>query len=138
MDEQTQVALAAELTQIAYSVVGEFDLSAPDLTAGSVAAALRTAQGHTYTGICLDLSCGIGFCAEHSAVAEMLKARETRIEMVVAVGANRILSPCGRCRELMAQVDRGNLATLVVMPGERIATLRELLPEHWMWDRQTG
>jgi cytidine deaminase len=138
MDTETQAALAAELTQIAYAVVGEFDLSAPGLTAGSVAAALRTAQGHTYTGICLDLSCGIGFCAEHSAVAEMLKARETRIAMVVAVGDKAILSPCGRCREMMAQVDQGNLATLVVMPGGRITTLRELLPEHWMWDRPIG
>lgn len=138
MDKQSQAALAAELTQIAYSVVGEFDLSAPGLSAGSVAAALRTAQGHTYTGICLDLSCGIGFCAEHSAMAEMLKARETRIEMVVAVGRTRILSPCGRCREMMAQVDQGNLATQVVMPGGRVVTLRELLPDHWMWDREIG
>ena len=39
--------------------------------------ALETASGNVYTGINLDLACGIGFCAEHSAVAEMLKARET-------------------------------------------------------------
>jgi cytidine deaminase len=58
--------------------------------------------------------------------------------MVVAVGATRILSPCGRCREMMAQVDQGNLATLVVMPGGHITTLRELLPDHWMWDREIG
>ena len=39
---------------------------------------LRTAAGKVCTGISLKLDCGIGFCAEHSAIAAMLKYRETR------------------------------------------------------------
>jgi cytidine deaminase len=97
-----------------------------------VGAALITKAGHIYTGICIDVSCGMGFCAEHAAVAEMLKARETEIVMVVAVGEGAILSPCGRCREMMVQVNRANFDTLVILSGERVMTLRELLPEHWM------
>jgi cytidine deaminase len=125
-------ALATELIEIANRIVGEFPLAADGLTAGSVATALRTTQGNIYTGICLDLSCGIGFCAEHAAIAEMLKARETEIAMIVAVGEDVILPPCGRCRELMAQVNILNLNTQVILPGGRIRPLRELLPEYWL------
>lgn len=67
-----------------------------------------------------------------AAVAEMLKARETAIDMIVAVGEGVILPPCGRCRELLAQVDASNLGTQVILPGKRIRPLRELLPEHWL------
>jgi cytidine deaminase len=125
---------AAELVAIANRIVGEFALTAADLTAGSVAAALRTAAGNIYTGICLDLACGIGFCAEHAAVAEMLKARERSIVMIVAVAEGAILAPCGRCRELLVQVDRANFATQVVMPNGTLRPLATLLPDHWMPD----
>ena len=66
-----------ELIEAARAVQGHFALSEPDRSAGSVAAALRTRSGAVYTGICIDVSCGIGFCAEHAAIAEMLKHRET-------------------------------------------------------------
>jgi cytidine deaminase len=137
-------AQAANLIRLAQSVLGEFPLADDGLSAGSVGAALRTRSGNVYTGICLDFACGIGFCAEHAAVAEMLKARETEIEMIVAVAEGVILPPGGRCRELLAQVDRRNLETQVILPGGRMRPLRELLPEHWMaeavWqqDRQPG
>jgi cytidine deaminase len=121
-----------ELIERAQAVLGEFPLAVADLTAGSVGSALLTRQGNIYTGICIDVSCGIGFCAEHAAVAEMLKARETAIAMIVAVGEGVILSPCGRCRELLAQVDASNLGTQVILPGKRIRPLRELLPDHWL------
>ena len=121
-----------ELIQHAQAVLGEFSLSVPDLTAGSVGAALVTRQGNIYTGICIDVTCGMGFCAEHAAVAEMLKARETEIDMIVAVGEGVILPPCGRCRELLVQVAASNLGTKVILPNKRIRLLRELLPDHWL------
>lgn len=121
-----------ELIQAAQAIVGQFSLGEEDITAGSVGSALLTRQGNVYTGICIDAPCGIGFCAEHSAVAEMLKARETAIAMIVAVSKEGILPPCGRCRELLAQVDASNLGTQVILPGKRIRPLRELLPEHWL------
>jgi cytidine deaminase len=120
------------LIDSARKLVGPIALSRSDMTAGEVAAAILTPAGNIYTGVCLDLPCGIGFCAEHSAVAEMLKARETQIEMVVAVCDEGIIAPCGRCREIMLQVDDRNLETLVLLPAGRQATLRELLPEHWL------
>lgn len=119
------------LIDAAASLQGKFALE-DDFTAGAVAAALRTAAGNVYTGICLDMACGIGFCAEHAAVAEMLKHHETRIDAIVAVGKRGVLPPCGRCRELMLQVNVANAETKIILRGERVVPLRELLPEHWL------
>ncbi|MGI4790842.1 MAG: hypothetical protein ACRYFS_18580, partial [Janthinobacterium lividum] len=96
----------AALIEEAKKYVGEFYLSEPDdWTAASVSSALVTEAGNVYTGICLDLACGIGFCAEHSAIASMLQQRETVIKKIVAVNKHHVLAPCGRCRELMFQVN---------------------------------
>ena len=102
-----------------------------DCSAGTVGAALVTADGERFTGLNLDLACGIGFCAEHSAVAEMLKTGRTRVAAVAAVGRRGVLPPCGRCRELLIQIDPANAdARVLVAPGETV-TLGELLPRHW-------
>jgi cytidine deaminase len=114
--------------------VGEFELSRKSFSAGAVSAALITAEGNIYTGICVDLACGIGFCAEHSAVAEMLKSRETEIKAVVAVSESRILPPCGRCRELMVQVNAKNKDADVIVGPDKTIKLRELLPNGWLTD----
>ncbi len=126
MNETTTDLIAA-----ARAVCGEFRLS-EDFSAGSVGAAIRTEKGNTYTGVCIDLACGIGFCAEAAAVAEMLKCRETHITAVVAVSGNCILPPCGRCREMIVQVDARNLDCSVIIGEDQVVTLRQLLPNHWL------
>ena len=99
---------------------------------GYVGSALVTASGNEYTGVNLELQCGIGFCAEHTAVADMLKHGESRIRIIAAATADGdVLPPCGRCRELMYQADAANLDTLVVVPGPQLLPLRELLPLNW-------
>ena len=118
-----------ELIEAAQALQGVFALSEPDRSAGSVAAALRTESGSVYTGICIDVACGIGFCAEHAAIAEMLKHRETEIATIVAVKKSEILPPCGRCREFMVQVNPRNGDTRVILADDRVETIRELLPE---------
>lgn len=121
-----------ELIKKAKTVLGEFQLAEQGLTAGSVSCALITNAGTIYTGICLDLACGIGFCAEHAAIAEMLKARETVIDYIVAVSSKRILMPCGRCRELMVQVSKENLKSKVIVDDISYIMLSDLLPNHWI------
>jgi cytidine deaminase len=125
-------AKVQRLIDIATPLLGEIVLARPDMTAATVAAAILSKSGRVYTGVCLHVSCGIGFCAEHAAIAEMIKGRETQIEIIVAVCDDGVLAPCGRCRELMVQVDERNFAAQVALPGGRVATLRELLPSHWM------
>ena len=121
----------AELIALATKLAGAF-VPSERCRAGDVAAALVTTAGNLYTGICLDTDCSLGFCAEHAAIAEMLKARESEIRLIVAVDANRgIVAPCGRCRELMWQVSASNAATGVIVAADTVVPLRELLPRPW-------
>ena len=122
---------AKKLIEAARGVVGEYTLSHADFSAASVGAALVTVNGNLYTGVNIDVACGIGFCAEHSAIAEMLKHRESQIEMIVAVTDDSIIPPCGRCRELMFQVNENNKLAKVYLTEERYVTLNELLPIRW-------
>lgn len=100
---------------------------------GDVAAALVTDTGGCYTGVCIDTGSGTGFCAEHSAIAAMVTAGEYRVTRIVAVwrsdeGDLYVIPPCGRCRELIRQVDPANLDTEVVLGRDKLISVRELLP----------
>jgi cytidine deaminase len=111
----------------AFKVVGKFQCS-KDCFAGGVAAALLAASGEIFTGICIDSACSLGFCAEHAAIAEMLKRRQTRIVAVVAVNyKGAVIPPCGRCREMLHQVDSENWDTSIILDNA-VVTLRDLLP----------
>lgn len=124
--------IVSGLIDAARSVCGEFSL-AEGFSAASVGAAIRTTDGNIYTGVCIDLACGLGFCAEASAIAEMLKHRETRITDVVAVTREGILPPCGRCREMISQLDSRNLECRVILGEDKTTTLKQLLPDHWFY-----
>lgn len=121
----------AALISAARAVVNPRRLS-PTVEAGGVGAALVTMRGNVFTGVCIDAASGVGFCAEHSAIAAMVTAGESRILSIVAVDRDgSILPPCGRCREFVAQVDEGNADTRVVLPSG-VKTIHELLPDHWL------
>ena len=101
-----------------------------DNSAGDVACALLSSAGNLYFGVCIDVGSGIGFCAEHSAIAAMITAGESEIAKIVAVwGDGVVLPPCGRCREFMYQIDRTNfINTEVVLGKNRAVKLKDLLP----------
>lgn len=124
-------AARRDLVAAARSVMGHRMLR-KDFSAGSVGAAIRTAGGNVYTGVCIDLGSGLGFCAEVAAVAQMITAGETVVAAMVAVRGDGILPPCGRCRETVAQLDVRNLDCAVILGEDRDAPLRELLPHHWL------
>jgi cytidine deaminase len=130
----------AELIQKAKAVARPRTLSG-ECSAGSVGAALITEGGNVYTGVCIDAGCGIGFCAEHTAIAQMITRGESRIAKVVAVTEDgKFLPPCGRCREFMFQVDRGNRDTEVLLSEEKSVRLADLLPMRWQdaWEGDGG
>jgi cytidine deaminase len=101
-----------------------------DNTAGEVACALQSASGNIYLGVCIDIGSGIGFCAEHSAIAAMITAGESSITKIVAVcGDGVVLPPCGRCREFMYQIDSKNYTNTEVILGlDHSEKLKDLLP----------
>ena len=104
---------------------------AGDNSAGEVACALLSSSGRLYFGVCIDINSGIGFCAEHSAIAAMITAGESSIARIVAICGDVVLPPCGRCRELMYQIDHSNLSTDVVLDEHHTVKLKELLPHPW-------
>ena len=104
-------------------------VTSEDCCAATVGAVIISSSGKSYTGVCVDFECGMGFCAEHSAVAEMLKSHESKIAVVVAVNdRGEVLAPCGRCREMVWQLDAANKDALVVLGTDLALPLRELLP----------
>jgi cytidine deaminase len=59
----------------------------------------------------------------------MLKYHESKIAVVVAVNdRGKVLPPCGRCREMMWQLDAANKDALIVLDVDLALPLRELLP----------
>ena len=126
----------ADLVEKAQAVLHWRQLS-EECTAADVSAALITDAGNVYTGVSISAACGIGFCAEYGAVAEMIKNGETRIQKLVAVsGDGKFMPPCGRCRELLYQIDRKNLAAEIILGLDKTVTLEKLLPERWqdLWE----
>lgn len=110
----------------------------PFIEAGGVAAAIRTKQGNTYVGVCIDTACTLGMCAERNAIANMITNGESQIDKVVAIMPDgRVGSPCGACREFMMQLDAnsGDIEVLLDLETEKTLRLRELMPDWWGYER---
>lgn len=100
---------------------------------GSVACILLTDENSIFKGVCIDTICGMGFCAEHTAISQMITQREYKINKIVAVkkddnGDVYILAPCGRCREFMYQTNKENIDAEVILAKNKVVKLGALLP----------
>lgn len=101
--------------------------------AGAVAAALMSAKGNIYKGVCIDTPCGMGFCAEHAAISAMITGGESEIAYIVCVHENgQIIPSCGRCREFMNQIHDNNYEHTKIMLADGVHALSELLPYRCM------
>ena len=106
----------------------------PFVEVGGVAAAVESASGRIYVGVCIDTCSSLGMCAERNAIANMLTGGESKIRRVVAVMPDgRVGSPCGACRELMMQLDRDSdqIEILLDIETKKTVTLGELMPDWW-------
>lgn len=106
------------------------------MEAGGVAAAIESASGRIYTGVCVDGACTLGICAERSAVFRMLTDGEQVVRRVVAVNWDgKAMPPCGACRELMTQLmPDGYREIEILLDVERneIVRLGDLTPHWWI------
>ena len=97
-----------------------------------VGCVLVTEKGKMFFGVSLHLACGIGFCAEHTAISQMItQTDETQIKTIVATNDIGAIPPCGRCRELMNILDAKNMDTEIIISDNKKIMLRELLPFAW-------
>lgn len=104
--------------------------------AGGVAAAILSASGKIYTGVCVDTCSTLGICAERNALFNMITNGEQQVLKVLAIMPDgKSGPPCGACRELMVQIMPETYRQVEIMldyDTERIVTLEELTPEWWI------
>ena len=124
-----------ELYQAAKAVQKPRDIS-ERISAGGVAAAIESACGKIYTGVCIDTSSSLGICAERNAMFQMITNGENEIRRVLAIMPDgKTGAPCGACREFMAQLMPRRYQKVEIMldyEQEKIVTLGELTPYWWL------
>lgn len=120
----------SQLIKLAASVV--MPKKVGDRLMGDVGAAVISAKGKTYTGVCADTA-GTGICAEVAALGTMMTQGEYRFQKIVAVWKDKnkkvfVIHPCGKCREFFRQLDLENMDADVLVGPSQVKKLKELLP----------
>jgi cytidine deaminase len=97
-----------------------------------VGACLRAASGRLYAGCNVENSAyPVGQCAEATAICAMVAAGDRQIvEALVVTEGAELCSPCGRCRQQLAEFARPDVPVHLGGPQGvlRTVTLGELLP----------
>ncbi|MHB8777908.1 MAG: cytidine deaminase [Anaerolineales bacterium] len=96
-----------------------------------VGAALRTKSGRLYTGVNVENAAyPQTMCAERVAIFKAVSEGETEFE-VIAVVTNNGGSPCGGCRQVLAEFGLDTTVLLADGKGKLVkeTTVNELLPE---------
>ena len=103
-----------------------------------VGAAVRTPSGRIFSGANVEnASFPEGNCAEASALAAMVAAGERRVtEALVVAAGERLCTPCGGCRQRLAEFAGPDLPIHLCDPQglRRTVTLGELLPLSFAFD----
>ena len=104
----------------------------------TVAAALRGRDGRVWTGVHLGATVGrLSICAEAVAMGRAIMDGDGTVECAVAVRHPKpeeedrtlaVVAPCGACRELLFDYDRGARVIVPMGPGLQVVTITELLP----------
>jgi cytidine deaminase len=97
-----------------------------------VGAAVRGASGRVYVGCNVENAAyPEGTCAETGAIAAMVAAGETALtEVAIIADSPAPISPCGGCRQRLAEFGGGEtLVIMATLDGQQAtARLGELLP----------
>ncbi len=96
-----------------------------------VGAALRTKNGRIYTGVNVENAAyPHTMCAERVAIFKAVSEGESEFE-VIAVVTNNGGSPCGGCRQVMAEFGLDTIVLIANGEGklQKEMTVAELLPE---------
>ncbi len=86
----------------------------------SVGAAVLTEGGQTYAGCNVEnASYGLAMCAERVAVGRAVSQGERKL-LAVAVATRDGGSPCGACRQVLAEFAEGSLEVFLVNPAGQL------------------
>jgi len=99
-----------------------------------VAAAVRTKDKRTFTGIHIDASVGFAdVCGEVAAICTAISDGARDFDAVVAVwgdgkGKYELLSPCGRCREVISDFNKDTWVIVGSLEDPYKVRVSDLLP----------
>ncbi|MBM3181063.1 MAG: cytidine deaminase [Chloroflexi bacterium] len=120
-ERQKLINLANEARRRAYAPYSNYP----------VGAALRTKTGRIYTGVNVENAAyPQTMCAERVAIFKAVSDGKTEFE-VIAVVTNNGGSPCGGCRQVMAEFGLETIVLIADGDGnlQKELTVSELLPE---------
>lgn len=120
-ERQSLIDLANAARQHAYAPYSDY----------RVGAALRTRTGRVYTGVNVENAAyPTTICAERVAVFKAVSEGELEFD-VIAVVTDNAVSPCGSCRQVLAEFGLGTIVLIADGDGKlvRQTTVGELLPE---------
>ncbi len=108
-----------------------------------VGAAIEVASGAVFAGCNVEnASYGLSLCAERSAIVQMVAAGERDPVAIVVVTPGPVVgTPCGACRQVLAEFARELPIRLVVADDAapaRITSLEALLPDAFRDDALKG
>lgn len=120
-ERQSLIELAVEARKKAYAPYSKY----------RVGAALRTKSGRIYTGVNIENAAyPHTMCAERVAIFKAVSEGETGFE-AISVVTNNGGSPCGGCRQVLAEFGLDTVVLIADGDGKLIKemTVKELLPE---------
>ena len=125
MDDLKLLALARDAAQNAHCPYSKFQ----------VGAALLTSDGNVFCGCNVEnASYGLTICAERNAVCAAIAAGY-RDFVSIALVATRIATPCGACRQFLAEFVQPTFRVLVgslsAADKHQVYTMEDLLPHHF-------
>ena len=120
-ERQALIKLAVEVRKYVYVPYSNYP----------VGAAVRTKSGKIYTGVNIENAAyPHTMCAERVAIFKAVSEGETEFD-VIAVVTNNGGSPCGGCRQVMAEFGLDTIVLIADGDGSlhKELTVAELLPE---------
>jgi cytidine deaminase len=120
-EKQSLIEVAGEARRRAYAPYSKY----------AVGAALRTRSGRIYTGVNVENAAyPVGICAERVAVFKAVSEGEREFE-VIAVVTDNGGSPCGSCRQVLAEFGLDTIVLIADGKGRLLheMTVGQLLPE---------
>ncbi|HEY6957335.1 MAG TPA: cytidine deaminase [Candidatus Limnocylindria bacterium] len=123
--DEELVKVAALARQRAYAPYSKY----------KVGAAIRTARNKVHSGANVEnASYGLTICAERAAVFAAANAGDTKLDAIaIVIDDDQLPSPCGACRQVLAEFAPEMRVILATTSGQRkVTTLKDLLPDPFL------
>ncbi len=129
MTDLELLEMALEVRKHAYAPYSKF----------KVGAALLDTSGQVFTGCNVEnASYGLSICAERVAISKAISEGSNRFSRLLIVGGQNIITPCGACRQVLAEFASDDLVLICANEsGEMLQyDLEELFPQSFVLRRR--